>query len=172
MQMPNVNLIANFLDIYIGAQYINCTCNIDMDELKEKVKVERFKPKKLYESFIDVLKYSNYKILKCYKLIGSKRMITHNIGNIILIIFLIVYLYSLLSYICRGIDPLKGKLINEVKKEGDEDDENKIFHEETKAKNKNDEDDDGVNKKRKNKKRKSTSKRKSHYPPKKREIIN
>ena len=70
--------------------------------------------------------------MKCCKLIGSKRMITKNIGNIILIIFLIVYIYSLISYIIRGVNPLKDRLIEEMQIE--EDEEEKVFNEETKIK--------------------------------------
>ena len=53
-----------FSGYLLGSEYINCTCNTNINEQKEKVKVEKFKPKKLYESFIDVLKFSNYKIYR------------------------------------------------------------------------------------------------------------
>ena len=108
-----------FSGYLFDSQYINCTCNVNHNEEKETVKVEKFKPKKLYESFFEVLKYSNYKILKCYKLIGNKRIITKNIENIMLIIFFIFYLVSLISYIIRGIKPLKIKLEEIVKIEED-----------------------------------------------------
>ena len=148
-----------------GAQYINCTCSVDIHEEKEKVKVEKFKPKKLYESFIDVLKYSNYKILKCYKLIGSKRMITKNIGNIMLIILFIVYIYSLISYIIKGVYPLKNRVIMEMKKEKGKGEDNKTFQE-TRKKNRKKEDKDKSNKKEKTKEKKK-KKEKYNYPPKK-----
>ena len=96
-----------FSGYLLGSNYINCSCNVNKNEEKTLVKEEKFKPKKLYESFFEVLKYSNYKILKCYKLIGNKRIITKNIGNIILIIFFVIYLISLIFYIIKGINPLK-----------------------------------------------------------------
>ena len=99
-----------FSGYLFNSQYINCTCNVDTNEEKSLVKEEKFMPKKLYESFFEVLKYSNYKMLRCYKLIGKKRMITKNIGNMILIIFLIIYIISLICYIIRGINPLNNKL--------------------------------------------------------------
>ena len=118
-----------------GAQYLNCTCSVDIKEEKETVRYEKFRPKKLYESFIDVLKYSNYKILRCYKLIGSKRMITKNIGNIMLIILFIVYIYSLTNYVCRGVNSLKSKVLKQmVKDKEDLKEEKKVafFEESTK----------------------------------------
>ena len=151
-----------FSGYMFGSEYINCTCSVDIYEKKETVRVEKFKPKKLYESFIDVLKYSNYKILKCYKLIGSKRMITKNIGNIMLIILFIVYIYSLTSYICRGVNPLRNRLIEEGIK--DENDEEKYLSTEGIKRKSTIMDDKGKNKKKKDKKRKSKNK---HNPPKK-----
>ena len=47
---------------------------------------QKFKPKKIYESLYDVLKYSNYKILKCYNLVFTKYTITKNIGSKIVLI--------------------------------------------------------------------------------------
>ena len=148
-----------------GAQYLNCTCSVDIKEVKETVRYEKFKPKKLYESFIDVLKYSNYKILRCYKLIGSKRMITKNIGNIFLIILFIVYIYSLTSYICRGVNSLKSRVIKQmIKDKEDEKEDKKVFFEETtkKQKPKNNK----LKKQSKSEKNKK-SKKKLQSPPKK-----
>ena len=49
--------------------YLNCSCIHVEENNKEKTK---FSGKKIYESFYDVLKYSNYKILKCYELVFKK----------------------------------------------------------------------------------------------------
>ena len=89
-------------------------------------------------------------------------MITKNIGNIMLIILFIVYIYSLTSYICRGLNPLRNRLIEEgIKDENDE--EKYLSTEGIKMKSKI-VDDKGKNKKKKDKKRKSKNK---HNPPKK-----
>ena len=40
----------------------------------------------------DVLKYSNYKVLKCYKLVFVKRVLTKNLGSIIILILFILYI--------------------------------------------------------------------------------
>ena len=44
--------------------YLNCTCEVILEEKGNEAK---FSGKKIYESFYDVLKYSNFKVLKCYK---------------------------------------------------------------------------------------------------------
>ena len=106
-----------------GSKYINCTCSISEEN---NVVEEKFRPEKLYESFFEILKYSNYKILKCYKLISSNKIIKENIGSIILIIFFVVYLISLLFYIIKGVNPLK----NKIKKLKAKEEENKVYSEE------------------------------------------
>ena len=44
-------------------------------------------------------------------------MITKNIGNIMLIILFIVYIYSLTNYICRGVNSLKSRVLKQIVKE-------------------------------------------------------
>ena len=112
-----------FTGYFSGSQYINCTCSIGEEN---NVIEEKFKPEKLYESFFEILKYSNYKILKCYKLISSNKIIKENIGSIILIIFFVVYIISLIFYIIKGVNPLKNK-IKELKAK---EEENKVYSEE------------------------------------------
>ena len=47
---------------------LKCKCDVNMDS-KDYEDNKKFTPKKIYESFYEILKYSNYKILKCYELI-------------------------------------------------------------------------------------------------------
>ena len=44
--------------------YMNCTCNVITDN--NIIEDKKFNGKILYKSFYDVLKYSNFRILKCY----------------------------------------------------------------------------------------------------------
>ena len=90
-----------FSNYILDTQYINCTCSVNENENFEEKKVE-FKAKKFYQSFIDVLKYSNIDILKCYKLVFTINSITKNIGSIIVLITFIIYLICLIIYIIKG----------------------------------------------------------------------
>ena len=89
------------------SEYLNCSCNIneEVNNMKQK-----FKPKKIYESFYDVLKYSNYKILKCYNLVFTEFLMTKNKGGIIVFIFILINLGCLILFIIKRINPLKNKL--------------------------------------------------------------
>ena len=77
----------------------------------EKNFEEKFDGKKLYESFYDILKYSNFRILKCYSLIFNKSIFKNNIGNFIIISIFSFYLVCLAFSIIKGIIPLKNQII-------------------------------------------------------------
>ena len=99
----------------IESQYIQCSCSTNENIEYDKSKNDKFSSKKLYESFYDVLKYSNYNIPKCYKIITNIDSLKSNIGNIITILFFCCYLMCLLFFIYRRLIPLKMKLNIDLK---------------------------------------------------------
>ena len=70
---PNCQLSQYSLE----SKYLNCSCSTNKDTNNQII--EKFTMKKIYESFYDVLKYSNYNIIKCYKLILNINVLTINI---------------------------------------------------------------------------------------------
>lgn len=82
------------------------------------------------ESFIDdlvgTLKYSNYLVMKCYKLIFKSKFIKKNIGFIFMIIIFILYLVSVFLYIYKGRKKIESfiKSIIKIKEEKDENNSN------------------------------------------------
>ena len=52
--------------------YMNCTCNAISDD--KIIDDKKFNGKILYKSFYDVLKYSNFRILKCYNSVFTKNI--------------------------------------------------------------------------------------------------
>ena len=101
-----------FSNYFSNSRYINCTCEIDKDISKETEKIDKFVPKNIYQSFYYVLKYSNYEILKCFKLVFNITALTKNKGSIITISFFAFYVGCLVYYIIKGISPLKHKMEN------------------------------------------------------------
>ena len=88
-------------------KYINCSCST----IEKNNKIDKFTAKKLYQMFYDVLRYSNYDILKCFSIIlDIANIFTNNIGNIIVIINIFCYLILVFIYSFKGIDPLKMKI--------------------------------------------------------------
>ncbi len=98
---------SNYID---GSNVINCTCHIQQEEKLEIKKIDKLNPKTLSQSFYYVLKYSNYKIFKCYKLVFDKSVFTKNKGGIILFILFFLYLMCLIVHIIKGLTSLKEKL--------------------------------------------------------------
>ena len=90
--------------------YINCTCDV-VNQNTDNTKVdEKFSTKKLYESFYDVLKYSNFKIIKCYNLLLSINVISKNFGSIIILVNFSIYFICLIVFMVKGIFPLTNKI--------------------------------------------------------------
>ena len=90
----------------IETQHVKCECNIESSEINLR-KGQNEGSKSLYKSFYDVLKYSNYKVLKCYKLAFRLINFKINLGFIIVFIFFIIYLIFLFMYLIKGINQLK-----------------------------------------------------------------
>ena len=61
----------------------------------------------MYQTFYDVLKYSNYKVIFCYKLVFTWKNFDFNKGCWIIFILFILYLTKLVIYLCKKISPFK-----------------------------------------------------------------
>ena len=92
-------------------QYLKCECSADNKGILQN---DKFDKKIIFTSFYEVLKYSNFRVLKCYKLVFNIYFISENYGSIIFIIFLLIYLFFLILYIFKGISPLKVQLYREI----------------------------------------------------------
>ena len=90
----------------IETKYLKCECNVISEDINTE-HIDKFNSKKIFTSFYDVLKYSNYKILKCFKLVFNIDLMLINIGSIISFIYFLIYLCFLGIFIVKGIYPLK-----------------------------------------------------------------
>jgi len=99
-------------------QNLKCECSVD----ESVIKIGSLEGSKtLYKSFYDVLKYSNYKVLFCYKLAFRLINFKINIGCILICIFFAIYLIFLFSYIYKGykifkLDIAKYMFIDKIQK--------------------------------------------------------
>ena len=98
-----------FSDYLTESQYVKCDCDITSSEINTK-ETTKFSAKSIYESFFSVLKYSNYKVLKCAKLTFSKNSLTNNIGSIISLIYFLIYFIFFIIYVIKGISQLKANI--------------------------------------------------------------
>ena len=96
-----------FSNYVLDTKYINCSCNVYKQKTKEFKKVDKMNYNTVLQSFYYVLKYSNYKILQCYKLVFVKTVFSENKGSIFILILFILYLICLILYVKKGVNPLK-----------------------------------------------------------------
>ena len=86
-------------------QFLKCECKVVVDDIDIN-DFDKFS-KKIYKNFYDILKNSNYKTLKCYKLVFNGKYLKKNVGSFIVLAFLAGYVSFFAIYIIKGITPLQ-----------------------------------------------------------------
>ena len=164
-----------------------CDCSVQTRETITNIDEINFEDSSLAEEFFDTLNNSNFRVLKCYKLVFSKKGQKNNIGSYIMSVFGLIFLILFFVFIIKEHskiknyikDILKQKFDYSPKKEDKKDkqnqnlrifDKNKSKKTELKSKNKKSIENKikaknkSLNQKKKNKKRKSSG----AFPPRKR----
>ena len=99
-----------FSEYLLDTQYIQCECSAN--EKNKKNKKEKFTAKKIYESFYEVLKYSNYQVYQCYNLVFIKQIIYENFGGIIIFSYFVINIGCFAFYLYKKDTSLKNEIIN------------------------------------------------------------
>ena len=71
------------------------------------------------DSFVDILKYSNYQVLKCYNLVFRGVTFYKNLGSIFTMIYFICYIVFFGLFCYQGITQLKIDISRLFKKKHD-----------------------------------------------------
>ena len=98
-------------------QYLKCECDVIKEEKIETEEPEKITAKSVAKSVYDILKYSNYKVLKCYKLVFRKVTFIKNIGSILSLFYFLGYLIALIIFCVRKLSYLKHEVSKLFKKE-------------------------------------------------------
>ena len=91
-----------------------CQCPISEKEVSNLNNIT-FSPNKLANSFLDTLKNSNFLVMKCYKLVFSKKGETNNFGSYIMIALIVTVLLCLILYCYKGPKDIKNLIDTEIK---------------------------------------------------------
>ena len=105
----------HFGEYSLETQSLKCECTPESGinfESKQEETIIKVDTKSFFESFYNVLRYSNYKILKCYKLSFSINIFNSNKGNYISLIYFCIYSTIVLIYFTKKTDELKDDLSN------------------------------------------------------------
>ena len=79
-----------------------CDCSIQKEETITDVSKIKFDKKELADSFFNTLKNSNFLVLKCYKLVFSKKGQINNIGSYMMSIIDFLFIFLMFVYIING----------------------------------------------------------------------
>ena len=88
--------------------HAKCECSLPNTEIQYES--TKFSGIEIITSFYDVIKYSNFLILKCYKIIFSSIGIKNNYGFIIMTIFLSLLIIFTIIFLFTGIKTIKEQI--------------------------------------------------------------
>ena len=77
---------------------MKCECNIVNNEKIEIKEPKKVTAKSIANSFYDVLKYLNYKVLRCYKLVFRGVTFTKNVGSILTYLYFIGFILTFVFF--------------------------------------------------------------------------
>ena len=90
-----------YSDYLPDSKYLKCECNVVNQEKIETNEPEKITAKSIVNSFYNILKYSNYKVLKCYKLVFRNINLFKNKGSALAIIYFIGFFLGLIIFCFR-----------------------------------------------------------------------
>ena len=112
-----------YSDFLPGSEYLKCECKVVNEEKIETKEPEKITAKSTLKSFNNILKYSNYKVLKYYKLVFGKISLFRNKGSTLTIIYFLGFFFGLIIFCFRKfiyINEEVNKLFIKGKNEKDE----------------------------------------------------
>ena len=99
--------------------YVRCSCDVANNEKIEAEEPKRVTSKINIDSFVDILKYSNYKVLLCYKLVFRVVTFYKNLGSIFTMIYFIGYCISFGFFCFKRFSPFEIEIWKLLKKKRD-----------------------------------------------------
>ena len=98
-----------YQSINVKTSQAKCECTVSKsNEIDYETQV--FSGFEIITSFYDVIKYSNFLILKCYKLVFSILGIKNNIGSIFLLVSFFFHIILTIIFLFTGINKIKDQI--------------------------------------------------------------
>ena len=94
----NCQKYCEYSDYLAGSEYLKCECNVVNEEKIETIEPEKVTAKSILEPFYNTLKYSNYKVLKCHKLVFRKQTLYKNKGSFLSLIYFLGFFITFLIF--------------------------------------------------------------------------
>jgi hypothetical protein len=100
----------NSIDLNI--MHAKCECSLSNTEIQYES--TKFSGIEIITSFYEVFKYSNFLILKCYKIIFSSIGIKNNYGFVIMVIFLSLLIIFTIIFLLNGMKIIREQMLNMI----------------------------------------------------------
>ena len=101
-----------YSELNLDSNYLKCDCSVVNTEEIETKESEKFSANSLTKSLFKVLKYSNYKVLKCYKLVFRDVSFYKNIGSILALLYFLGYIISFFIFLYKKLLYIKEEIGN------------------------------------------------------------
>ena len=98
--------------INLDIMHAKCECSLSTTEIEYESK--KFSGIKIVTSFYEVIKYSNFLILKCYQLPFSSIGIKNNYGFIIMVVFLSLLIIFTIIFLFTGMKIIRDQMSNMI----------------------------------------------------------
>ena len=95
-----------YISYSVETEYLKCECGINNNDIST-FDFNHIIGKNTYKSFYSTLKYSNYKVMRCYNLVFNFKIFLHNAGGILTLVLFIIYLIFIFLYCIKDVSPLK-----------------------------------------------------------------
>ena len=79
-----------------------CNCPVERNEINTNTSLLKFNKNEMKNEFYNILKNSNFRVLKCYKLPFNIKIFVKNIGSIIMTILLVIFLALIIYYVAKS----------------------------------------------------------------------
>ena len=84
-----------YISYSVETEYLKCECGLDSAEIST-LDFNHIIGSNTYKSFYSSLKYSNYKVMRCYNFVFNFKIFRHNTGSILILILFIIYIIFIL----------------------------------------------------------------------------
>ena len=118
---------------------VKCDCSVTIETLEELDFDNLFDKKEIAQSFYKTLSNSNFRVLKCFKLVFDFANIKKNIGEILMTVLISIYLILLIIYLINGQNKIQNYINNILKYKKNNNNKNKIKMNTAKIKDKKNE---------------------------------
>ena len=100
ISMCQVNCTFKFYDI--NNEKAKCDCHVQIEETIKNIDTNNFGVSELVDDFYKTLKNSNFLVMKCFKLVFSKKGQKNNIGSYLVSVITFIFIIFIFIYIFNG----------------------------------------------------------------------